>query len=171
MTTLTAQESAPDLPPGVYPATLTGYEEQPDNGFGPGVKLIWQLDGLEDRDGNPREKWQFTSQKLTPKSKLWGTLTAIGVKVVLGTTYNLDDLMGQAVGRRAQLTVKHVPTPTGESARVTDVNGVVGQASPAPKAAKAESIATCAVEGCASEVAKFTNRGTPLCAEHTAEDL
>jgi len=54
-----------------YPATLERLEEGEDYGFGPTIRFIIQIDG---EDG---ETWALASQKLSPRSKLYGWVKGI----------------------------------------------------------------------------------------------
>ncbi len=54
-----------------YPGTLTGIEPADDYGFGPTVRFLITLDGEDE------ETWALASQKLSPKSKLYGWVAGI----------------------------------------------------------------------------------------------
>lgn len=59
--------------------TITGVEETNDGQWGPGIKFLIVLDGEETiDDGYPRETWAFCSQKLSPRSKLYGWAKGLG---------------------------------------------------------------------------------------------
>lgn len=176
MTTLTAKDSAfEELPDDIYAAQLTAFEEIKEGEYGPRIKLVWSLDDMENEDGSPRDKWQWVSQKLTPKSTLWAVSKALGVTPDLGNNYELDEYMNGLVGRRAQLVVKTVDGPKGPRAQITDIIPARGQAAAkrpaapvaAPKAAAvADADAACDDEGCGEPVDYFTNKGKGFCVNH-----
>lgn len=119
---ITAQESTfTPIAEGIYPGLLAGFEEAEDKGFGPGVKLIWTLTDELDNDGQPKDLWQFVSQKLSPKSALWGVLKGCGNTPTLGESYELDDLFVPCIGVPVNLVVKHADGPNGPRAKVADV--------------------------------------------------
>jgi ribosomal protein L37E len=114
MPTITATESTFEgLAEGIHEGMLVGYEEAPDMGFGPGIKLIWNIDD--------RDEWQFCSQKLSPKSNFWGILKGLGVTPEVGKTYDLDELIGGLVGTSAHLVVREVDTPKGPRNKIVEV--------------------------------------------------
>lgn len=176
MTTLTAQESAPDVPEGVYPATFTNYELDDSGMYGPSVKLIWELDGQFDSKGDIKEKWQFLSLKLTPRSNLWGVVKSLGVQPVLGESYEIEAILDPLLGTKRNLLIKHIDGEKGVSAKITEIL----PAAAAPKAAtprKPQNTTVdpepeiCAVTGCQNVYDHFTNGGKPLCKDHTGDDL
>lgn len=73
---------------------IVAIEETPDSGFGPGFKWVIALDDQQDGDF---DKWAFTSQKLSPKSKLYSWLTALGMNPAVGEKVELDQLLGLRV--------------------------------------------------------------------------
>ena len=114
---ITAQESTfTPINEGVHDAMFSGWEEAEDKGFGPGIKIVWSLTAEDDKD-----IWQFTSQKLSPKSTLWAVLKGLGQSPTLGTTYELDELLDPCVGVLATLVIKHEDGPNGPRAKVKDV--------------------------------------------------
>lgn len=138
---------------GIYEATFSGWEEpEPHPAFGPGVKLIWQLP-----DGN--DKWQFCSQKLSPKATLRIVVQALGAVVSPGKSYELDDLLNPLVGSKAQILIK-----TGEDGRqkVTDILPAKGgqKAAPAPS----DDVGDCFI--CEEPGTAFDGRGRPVCEAH-----
>lgn len=120
---ITATESTFEpVAEGIHEAMLMGWEEAEDRGYGPGLKLIWNLVNEPDKaNGDPADLWQFVSQKLTPKSALWGVLKGLGHPAVLGETYELDELLDPCVGALANLVVKHEDGTNGPRAKVKDV--------------------------------------------------
>lgn len=61
-----------------FDGTITAIEET-DGQWGAGLKFIIVLDGEETADdGYPRETWAFASQKLSPRSKLYGWAKGLG---------------------------------------------------------------------------------------------
>ncbi len=59
------------------PATIARVEEGDDYGYGPTIRLILHVDGDETDAEEQRETWAMASQKLTPRSKLYGWLKGI----------------------------------------------------------------------------------------------
>jgi len=95
--TVTLKESAGfDLhePDEWYAGHLAGIEETGDNGFGPGLKWIINLEGEDDR-----ETWAFCSQKFSERSRLYGWVHAIDASIIPepGGTLDLEDLIGRPV--------------------------------------------------------------------------
>lgn len=79
--------------------------EETDGQWGPGLKWIIELDDDEPHDdGSPWETWAFCSQKLSPRSKLYGWLKGLGYSVEPGDTVDLEDV----VGKRCQVMFEHV---------------------------------------------------------------
>lgn len=106
---------------GIHEAMLAGWEEAEDRGFGPGVKLIWNLINEPDKaNGDPADIWQFVSQKASPKSALGGVLKGLGAFPAFGE-YELADILDPCVGKLAMLVVKHEDGPQGPRAKVKDV--------------------------------------------------
>lgn len=181
--TITAKEFE-GLKPGMYPGDLEGYEEA-DGNFGPSIKLIWALfekDGvtpLKKADGEQITKWQWVSQKLTPRSNLWNLLKSLGMTPVLGQEYEVDELMAPHVGRRASLMIKLVDTPTGPTDKIVDIMvedaPASAPASKAPPAAKKAAPAAaepaaevCCVPKCGGVLFKYDDEGNPFCQKHAA---
>lgn len=133
--TITAKESTfEEMTEGVYTGIFRGWEDAGASQYGPGVKLIWALPDLLDKDNAPREKWQFASQTLTPRTKLWGICKALGAEPVLGSDYELDELLDPLVGAQATLVVTH---DDAGKAKITNVLPMAQNArpvSPSPKA-------------------------------------
>lgn len=103
MPTVTATESGGfDLhePDEWHDGTVTGIEESNDGQWGPGLKWLIVLDDDEPHDdGAPWETWAFCSQKLSPRSKLYGWLKGIDPSLIPepGGTVDLDDLVGTRI--------------------------------------------------------------------------
>lgn len=181
MTTLTAKPFE-GLKAGIYPAHLQGYEESSGE-YGPSIKLIWALDGMTKADGEQATKWQWVSQKLSPRSNLWSICSTLGKTPVLNEEYDLDDLIGPFVGKAAQLIIKMVDGPNGPQDKITDIMAFEGDGAPPPaqfaeraapaakKPATQAASATCDVDDCSAAVDRYTKKGKALCAEHDAEDL
>lgn len=74
--------------------TIKGFEDMADNGFGPSLKWVIELDGQGSDDF---DKWAFTPAKLTAKNKLGKWLTAMGVEVEKGKSIERNDLIGRRV--------------------------------------------------------------------------
>lgn len=80
------------------PATIHRVEEGDDYGYGPTIRLVLHVDG-DEFDGEQRETWAMASQKLSPRSKLYGWLKGIdpGLIPAEGGTVNLAVLEGRRV--------------------------------------------------------------------------
>ena len=114
MPTITAKDSSfEQMEEGIHEGILVGYEEAEDKGFGPGIKFIWEV--------GDRQEWQYTSQKLSTKSNLWGLLKSLGQTPEVGTSYELEDLLDPLIGSEAHLVVKEVDTPTGPRNKIVEV--------------------------------------------------
>lgn len=85
-----------------FDGTIVAIEET-EGQWGPGLKWIIEIDGETHDDGNARETWAFCSQKLSPRSKLYGWLKGLGHDVEAGDTVNLEDF----VGNRCQVMFEH----------------------------------------------------------------
>lgn len=120
---ITAQESTFEpVAEGIYKGMLMEWEEAEDKGFGPGIKLMWNLvDEPDKANGDPADIWQFCSQKLTPRSNFWNILKGMGCEPTLGETYELEELLDPCVGTVVNLVVKHEDGPNGPRAKVKDV--------------------------------------------------
>ena len=181
MPTITATESSPFVPEGVYPATVASIEEQASTtpGWADQFKFIFVLDGKfyeqGDKAGQPMDMWHYVSQKLTPKSHLWATAVALGVQPVLGADFDTDSL----IGKKAQLVVKHVDTATGPKAKIVDMlkAGAKGPIDPAlikvgdGGSAPADFCIVCKGRGKKVAVAKYGGKGEPLCEAHDEIDI
>lgn len=77
-----------------YPATIVGFEEADDAGYGPGIKWILELEGEEGR-----EQWAFSSQKLSPRSKTYKWVKGIDESVLPepGGVFNIEVLAGRSI--------------------------------------------------------------------------
>lgn len=137
-----------------YEGTITSIEEAEDRGFGPGLKWIINLDGETDAiSGEPRDTWAFSSQKLSPRSKLYkwargvlgeaampaagGTLnlaSIIGarVKVIFEHTPGTDE-NGNAVTRERVATIKTAGTTTAPAVETPAAAPVAPQAAAQPE--------------------------------------
>lgn len=69
-------------------------EETPDTGYGPGFKWVIALD---DQEAEDFDQWAFCSQKLSPKSKLYGWLLGLGANPNFGDKIELDEYVGMRV--------------------------------------------------------------------------
>lgn len=161
------------LKPGMYPATLDGYEE--DSGeFGPSIKLIWALDGMTNADGEQVTKWQWVSQKLTPRSNLWNILKTLGTTPVFNQDYEVDELLAPQVGAHVQLMIKQVDGAQGPQDKIVDMvaaNGAAPTSAKAPPSAKkaggkatpaaATGLGPCVV--CDEPGTAYTGKGKVVC--------
>lgn len=76
-----------------YPGVLTTIEEGDDYGFGPTIRFIIALDGEEG------ETWAMSSQKLSPRSKLYGWVKGIDPSLIpdVGQAFQYRKLEGRRV--------------------------------------------------------------------------
>ena len=121
---ITATESTFELvTEGIHEAMFSGWEEADDRGFGPGLKLIWNLINEPDKaNGDSADIWQFTSQKLSKKSAIWGVLKGLGNEPTVGAEYeDWGGWLDPCVGTIVNLVVKHEDGPNGPRAKVKDV--------------------------------------------------
>jgi hypothetical protein len=114
--TVTLKESAGfDLhePDEWYPGHIVGIEETGDNGFGPGLKWLINLE-VDDED---RETWAFCSQKFSPKSRLYAWVSGIDSTVIPqpGGVLDLESL----IGRTVDVMFEHYQGTTPEGQAVT----------------------------------------------------
>ena len=173
MPELIAAESMPFINEGLYLGTVAEIEDDPSGKFGPQFKFVWTLDGQYhdqgDKEGQPIQQWDWCSQKLTPKSKLWSVAVTLGKTPVLGQPLNTDDLLG----KKAQLVIKHIDTASGPKARIVDMMKIAGVAPTAAPAATEppEMCVVCARKGKQVPLAHYGPEGEPLCAAHDEDDL
>jgi len=159
--TLTAQESASfvEIDPGAYPARVT--DIIPEEGqYGPQLKFVFTLAGMQKDDGSPVEMWGWCSQKLTPQSKLWKWSNAMGVPPSLGQNYSTSGYLN----REVQVLVNLVDTEGGPRPRIVDILPAKKKGAPAV----AESAEVCCVPKCDGEVAKYDDEGNAFCQKHAA---
>ena len=79
------------------PGFVAAIDEQ-DGTYGPQLKWVLHLDGDDTTDdGSPREVWAFSSTTLSPKSKLYGWLKALGYDLEVGGVVDLEPLIGSRV--------------------------------------------------------------------------
>lgn len=167
------------LPIGIYAATLTSVAEV-DNRFEPGekrVEFIFSLEDEADEEGNPIELRYWVNATLSPRSKLAAVAEALGFAWEIGQPFTVDDMVG---AHCRLLTGRKTRERDGQTDEIAVVQSVVPVEQPKakpvarrapspPSPAAVES--TCRVEGCGEVVDHYTPRGTPLCVNHTAEDL
>lgn len=87
-----------------YTGTLNNIEEF-DGEYGPGYKFIIHLDDEFNQEGEPRETWAFTGQKITPKTKLGRWAKGLGYDLTAGTNINLEEIINTSVA----VEFEHVP--------------------------------------------------------------
>lgn len=121
------------------PATLAKVEEGDDYGYGPTIRLILHVDGDETDGGEQRETWAMASQKLTPRSKLYGWVKGIDPALIpeTGGTINLAVLEGRRVDVMFEHGTKEDGT-TRESVAKLRTSKVAAPANPAPTLADKE---------------------------------
>lgn len=71
-----------------YDGHIDSIQETPEGQYGPGLKFIFILNDEDDR-----ETWGYTSQKLSPKSRLFAWLNGLGVNLE-GDTVDLNTVVG-----------------------------------------------------------------------------
>lgn len=73
----------------------TGADHLEGSKFGSGdvVRIVLEVQGELDSDGNPVEIDAIANYKLTPKSKLWTWAEAFGLKPVVGQDFDTDDMV------------------------------------------------------------------------------
>lgn len=180
MTVLTPTEGQSgawaDLEPGVYEATLTAIEDvgvsaaYPDSG--PRFRLVYTLDGVMDEEGKPVTMFSWCSQKLTTgakQSNLWALAETLGAPPQKGVPYDVE---AQLAGKRCQVVVNLKDTQNGPRPGIANVlpprKGPAGaMAAAAPPAAPAADD-VCGVPGCGKPLARYDDKGIPLCEGHSA---
>lgn len=117
---LTATETTFELkePDEWYTGQLVTIEETPDNGYGEGLKWVIEVDGDTFEDGTPRQTWAFCSQKLSPRSKLYGWLKGFDMAPEAGQTVDLAKLEGKAVDVMFEHGEKQDGTPTDKVVKI-----------------------------------------------------
>lgn len=133
-----------------YDGTLVAIEELTDGQYGPGLKWIMNLDGdVTTEDGRPRDTWAFSSQKLSPRSKLYKWVKGIlGESRMPAAGGTLD--LSQIIGARVKVMFEHVPgfDDSGQPITKEKVVGIktAGTATPSPAPAPAPAPAEAAPE-------------------------
>lgn len=119
--------------------------EENEGKFGPGLKFILELDDDEpdETTGEVPEVWAYTSQILSPKSKLYAYVVAVlGEEAIPeeGETLDLDDMLGKRVDvffERYQGVDKESGKPV-EKEKVTKMRAAKKAGRAATKTEKAE---------------------------------
>lgn len=88
-----------------YSGTLARVEDGEDYGYGPTIKLIIHLDGDVDDGGTQRETWAMASQKLSPRSKLYGWVNGIDPNLLPENGETLD--LATLEDRRVDIMFEH----------------------------------------------------------------
>ena len=108
----------PTIPAGTYSATVVGIEPVAGEY---GDQLKWRF--AVDDAGTARELWAWCSQKLSPKSKLWGWTDAIlfgGLGLPAGyAEFDTADM----IGRQCRIVVELTEGAGGEYNRVRNIIG------------------------------------------------
>lgn len=106
MPVLTVEKGGPDIADGTYPVTLTKvegpktiYPQQGPNA-GKAVEIYdwtFAIDGETEANGDPVELQATTSTALSPKSKMFGYITALagGKPPAVGAQVDTDKLIGR----------------------------------------------------------------------------
>lgn len=140
-----------------YEGTLTSIEEAEDRGFGPGLKWIINLDGETDAiSGLPRDTWAFSSQKLSPRSKLYKWAKGVLGEAALPAPGGTLDL-GSIVGARVKIMFEHAPGSDENGNPITREKVVVIKSTgiPAPAAEPAPAPAAAPVQPAAPTAEPF----------------
>lgn len=90
-----AKESAFErvhIPEGLHPAEFFELVNGPDGQYGP--RVVAEFYVYHDKDKEPVKLGRFYGKKLTPKSKLWECMTALGVKLEAGKNLVSEELKG-----------------------------------------------------------------------------
>jgi len=78
---------------GIHPAELFAVSDTPDGQYGPRVALdFWVYYGKKER---PVKIGRIFGKKLSPKSKLWEALTALGAELEVGKKVDTNELLGR----------------------------------------------------------------------------
>lgn len=108
-----------------YEGIISSIEPADDRGFGPGLKWIINLDGEVDAiNGEPRDTWAFSSQKLSPRSKLYKWVKGILGEGRMPEPGGVLDL-ASVVGARVKVMFEHTPG-TDENGQAITREKVVG---------------------------------------------
>ena len=81
--------------------TAADHLDKSKYGSGDVVRLVLEVQGEIDSDGNPVEIDAIANYKLTPKSKLWEWAEAFGLKPLVGQDFDTDSM----VDRRARALI------------------------------------------------------------------
>lgn len=107
---VTAGGSKVELADGTYPVQVSEVIEDtienPQFGNGDVVRIILLVDGVLQPDGEETHLDAIANMKLTPKSKLWGWVTAFGLELVVGSEFDTDALVGRSALARIENDVK-----------------------------------------------------------------
>jgi hypothetical protein len=165
-----------DVEAGSYDAVIDIMEDAgistmyPDDG--PQLKISFALVSELDEDGNPIILNRWISQKWSDKSNLFKLAVACGLQPDASLPFQVSTLEGGEC--QIVVEIKNPGTDKqrpGISTFLPRQKAKAGKPRPAAAKPASEAGSTCAVEGCKAEVDKYTSRGTPLCASHTADDL
>ena len=84
------------IPEGLYPATITSIEEEPNGKFGPQLLVKFSLDPFKDYpDGKELRAW--CSAKFSAKSKLYAWTRAVLGNIPPEYDFDSDDLLKKRV--------------------------------------------------------------------------
>ncbi len=131
-----------------YEGTLTHIEDLPDGQYGPGLKWIINIDGETAEDGSAVDTWAFSSQTLSPRSKLYKWAKGILGEQALPAAGETFDL-GRLVGARVKIMFEQAPGVDPEGNPITrekvvafksagPISSQVPSASPTPAAPAAQ---------------------------------
>ncbi|MFC1828057.1 hypothetical protein ACFL0O_00410 [Thermodesulfobacteriota bacterium] len=90
-----AEESAFEkahITEGIHHAELMGISDAPDGQYGPRVALDFNV--YYSMKEGPARIGRVFGKKLTPKSKLWESIVALGGKPEVGKDFDMDSLLG-----------------------------------------------------------------------------
>ena len=127
MTIKIAQTFYEPVPTGRYVARISEIEEA-DGQYGPQLKFSFDLP--PDEEGQPRSLIGWTSQRFSPKSKLYGWVKAAfgGGVIDRQYTFNSDEL----IGKKVFLTVVEKTGDNGIFNKIEDVTPYIPQTQQIP---------------------------------------
>jgi len=80
------------IPEGIHHAELISINDAPDGQYGPRIALDFQV--YYSKKEGPAKIGRVFGKKLTPKSKLWEAMEALGGKPEVGKDFDMDSLLG-----------------------------------------------------------------------------
>ena len=84
------------IPEGIYPGMIVGIEKDPNNQYGPQLKIRFMLEDVPGYD-NGKEMSTWCSAKFSPKSKLYRWTNSILGRIREGYDFDSDDVLNKKV--------------------------------------------------------------------------